>query len=89
MDLPESSFKTKEPFVTVRTQQLRERLNRLYDAVRCSGDTYSYWMRFDYLWDLKEMAVLEGRSNVDIPDSWLDELEKAYVEIGDFAGRAH
>ncbi len=89
MDLPGSILRTKEQLVTVRTEQLRERLNRLYNAVRGNYDTYRYWNRFDYLWDLKELAVLEGRNNVQIPDRWLDELEKIYVEVGYFAGRSH
>lgn len=75
--------------VTVRTDHLRERLNKLYDAVRGNSGTYAYWGRFDYLWDLKELAVLEGKNAVQIPDSWLDELEKVYVEHGDFTGRGH
>ena len=75
--------------VTVPTNNLRDRLNRLYDAVRGNPRTHTMWGRFDYLWDLKELAVLEGRNSVQIPDHWLDELEKVYVEIGDFSGRGH
>lgn len=90
MDLPESRSRMKDqPLVTVRTEQLRERLNKLYDSVRGNAKTYSYWNRFDYLWDLKELAVLEGRANVQIPDTWLEELEKVYVEVGEFWGRGH
>jgi hypothetical protein len=89
MDVPASSMRNREQLTTVRTEHLRERLNRLYDAVRGNVTTYSYWNRFDYLWDLKELAVLEGRNNVQIPEQWLDELEKIYVEVGDFAGRSH
>lgn len=75
--------------VTVRTDHLKERLNKLYNVVRGNPKTYSYWGRFDYLWDLKELAVLEGKNAVDIPDCWLDELERVYVEFGDCAGRGH
>lgn len=75
--------------VTVRTDHLKERLNKLYDVVRGSAGTYSYWGRFDYLWDLKELAVIEGKNAVQIPDYWLDELERVYVEFGDFDGRGH
>jgi hypothetical protein len=75
--------------VSVKTDHLRERLNKLYDVVRGNPKTYSYWGRFDYLWDLKELAMLEGKGNVHIPDSWLDELERVYVEFGDIKGRGH
>jgi hypothetical protein len=75
--------------VSVKTDHLRERLNKLYDVVRGNPKTYSYWGRFDYLWDLKELAMLEGKGNVHIPDSWLDELERVYVEFGDIQGRGH
>jgi hypothetical protein len=73
--------------VSVPTELLRDRLNRLYGAVRRNARNYSAWGRFDYLWDLKELAVLEGRGSVEIPDSWLDELERIYVEFGEFSGR--
>jgi hypothetical protein len=88
MDLPGKN-KNRENLVSVGTDHLKERLNRLYDAVRGSSQTYSHWGRLDYLWDLKEVAMMEGRKSVDIPDSWLDELERLYVEVGDFSGRSH
>lgn len=75
--------------VTVRTDHLKERLNKLYDVVRGNPHSYSYWGRFDYLWDLKELAMLEGKKAIEIPDAWLDELERFYVEFGDVAGRGH
>jgi hypothetical protein len=75
--------------VTIPTDHLRDRLNRLYNAVRGNPRTYAIWGRFDYLWDLKELAVLEGRGSVQIPDNWLDELEQIYVEVGDVCGRGH
>lgn len=75
--------------VTVRTEFLRERLNRLYDTLRSRGQNYSLAGRFDYLWDLKELALLEGKGSVQIPDAWLDELEKIFVETSDINGRGH
>ena len=90
MDVPDSfHLRNKEQLTTVRTAHLRDRLNRLYDAVRGNVTTISCWSRFDYLWDLKELAVLEGRNDVEIPEHWLDELERAYVQVGDFSGRSH
>lgn len=31
---------------------------------------------FEYLWDLKEKALLERRSTVEVPSNWLQELEE-------------
>ena len=90
MDVPESSgTRQKDQLISMRTEHLRDRLNRLYDAVRANARSNNYWCRFDYLWDLKELAVLEGRNAVWIPENWLEELENAYVEIGDFSGRGN
>jgi hypothetical protein len=49
--------------VSVKTDHLRERLNKLYDVVRGNPKTYSYWGRFDYLWDLKEFGDIQGRGH--------------------------
>jgi hypothetical protein len=87
MDLPNAVSRSN--MVTLPTNQLRDRLNRIYDAVRGNSKTLQAWGRFDYLWDLKELAVLEGRNNVQIPDAWLEELERVFVEIGDVPGRGH
>lgn len=81
----DGSEKNKENLVTVRTEQLKDRLNRVYSAVRGKSGQIN---RFDYLWDLKELAVLEKRGSVQIPDTWLDELEKVYVEAGE-GSRGH
>ena len=86
MDLPDSN---KSNLVSVPTDQLRQRLNRLYDTARSNPRTNHAWGRFDYLWDLKEIAMLEGRHAVDVPDRWLDELEKMTIESGDSSLRAH
>jgi hypothetical protein len=75
--------------ITLPTDQLRDRLNRIYQAVRGNSRTLAVWGRFDYLWDLKELAVLEGRNCVQVPDLWLEELERMYVELGDVSGRGH
>lgn len=61
----------EEKLVSVNTTDLKARLNRLYKGMR--GKEAG---RFDYLWDLKELALLEGRNTVDVPETWLDELER-------------
>ena len=68
-----SAAKKEEILVTVSTTDLKARLNRIYKGMR--GKEAG---RFDYLWDLKELALLEGRKSVDVPETWLDELETDY-----------
>jgi hypothetical protein len=31
---------------------------------------------FEYLWDLKEKALMDRRAKVDVPRNWLDQLEQ-------------
>ncbi|MBX9685924.1 MAG: hypothetical protein K2X27_04430 [Candidatus Obscuribacterales bacterium] len=64
-----------EKLVSVRTSDLKERLNRLYKGMRGSSARKTDSGRFDYLWDLKELALMEGRSSVDVPETWLEEIE--------------
>ena len=87
MEFPEGGSRSN--LVSIPTDHLRDRLNRIFVAVRGNPRSHSHWGRFDYLWDLKEVAVLEKRNSVQIPDTWLDELERVYVEIGDVCGRGH
>lgn len=66
-----------EKMVQVSTAELRIRLNRLYNRMR-SASGQGDLGRFDYLWDLKELALMEGRPTVDVPETWLDEMEKGF-----------
>ena len=88
MDLPDKN-KNRDNIVSVDVDHLKQRLNRLYNAVRGTTQASAHWGRFDYLWDLKELAMIEGRKSVDIPDAWLDEFERLYIEAGDSSGRSH
>jgi len=63
-----------EKLISVKTADLKSRLNKMYTGLRASGR--ADLSRFDYLWDLKELALMEGRQTVDIPETWLDEIEK-------------
>ena len=73
------SFSGNEKLVSVRTAELKERLNRLYTGLR-SGGRKGDMGRFDYLWDLKELALMEGRPSVEVPETWLEEIEKGISE---------
>lgn len=84
MKAGKQSQSNKEPNLTnIETLKLRDRLNKLYYSRRSKPD--SDW-HFDYLWDLKEKALLEGRSSVEIPSDWLDYLESS---LGDRRPQGH
>jgi hypothetical protein len=57
--------------VSVEVNTLKERLNRLYTSHR----TLDRPGLFEYLWDLKERALMEGSDRVEVPSNWLDDLE--------------
>ena len=63
--------------VKVNTTTLKDRLNRLYDSRRNNSNPLSNEGLFEYLWDLKELALMEGRSDVEVPGTWLEELEES------------
>jgi hypothetical protein len=69
--------------VSVSTETLRDCLNGLYSAMKSrpemlkqAGATPGL---FDYLWDLKELALVEGRNEVEVPTNWLEEIEHEFV----------
>ena len=62
--------------VTVPTENLKEKLNRIYDVMRSRPRTLPGSGLFEYLWDLKELALMEGRQSVQVPTTWLEELEQ-------------
>ena len=67
-----SRFAVKNPkFVTVKVDALRDRLNQLYN----SRLTLPNEGLFEYLWDLKEQALMEGATSVDVPVTWIEDLE--------------
>lgn len=61
--------------VSMKTAALKDRLNNLYGTLKQSQGRKAEAGLFDYLWDLKEQALKEGKSLVDVPETWLDELE--------------
>jgi len=67
-----NSHKNSAQLVTVGTDRLKERLNVLYASKH--GKKAGQSGVFDHLWDLKESAILEGKGSVEVPQSWLDEL---------------
>ncbi len=76
MDKSYSNWSRKDlQAVKVNTSTLKERLNRLYDTRRHNTTLFPNDGLFEFLWDLKEMALMEGKSSVEVPGNWLEELE--------------
>lgn len=66
--------------VRVQTSELKDKLNSLYGRMRIAANSNSPTRaelgHFDSLWDLKELALLEHRQSVDVPETWLSETEQ-------------
>ena len=60
--------------ISVRT--LQDKLNSLYRRGRAQDQAPGRPRHIDYLWDLKEMALIAGKSAVEVPVEWLVELEQ-------------
>lgn len=81
-----SSHKHASQTVSVGLDNLKEKLNVLYKMRRTQPEAGPE--AFDHLWDLKELAIVEGRSSVEVPKSWIDELNAALDNTGS-GTRAH
>ncbi len=70
--------KKQHELVSVSTDALKDRLNRVYAGRRSQGKLLTDGIPqglFDYLWDLKEKALMERTTTVEVPGNWLEELE--------------
>lgn len=65
--------------ITVSTDTLKDRLNQMYRVMRHHSPAPASAGLFEYLWDLKESALLQGRDSVQVPTNWLDELETDFM----------
>ena len=64
----------------IATSLLQDKLNSLYLLPKYKRDAFRHKAHFDSLWDLKEMALLEGKQSIEIPESWTDVLEELEQE---------
>ena len=68
--------------VKVETDVLRERLNTLFQ----NRSSHGYHLGkpggagsesiFEHLWDLKEKALLDRKTTIEVPQTWLDSLDQ-------------
>ena len=75
-DKKQADNSADKKLVNVQTAELKEKLNRLYARMReATLPSRPDPEHFDTLWDLKELALLERRQSVDVPENWLAETE--------------
>ena len=73
--------KKNSELVAVNIETLKDSLNKVYDFRRGHSRMSLEFKGgmseglFEYLWDLKEKALLERRNTVEVPSNWLQELE--------------
>lgn len=84
-----SPHKDASKVVSVGLDKLKEQLNVLYKMRKNSPCQQPDSGLFDHLWDLKELAILEGKSSVEVPKTWLDELNEAIVQLPQTGLRTH
>lgn len=67
-----------EKMVTMETNLFKDRLNRVYDRMRHGSQSRNLSQNefFEYLWDLKETALVEGKPSLELPQTWLEKLEQ-------------
>lgn len=70
-----TSEKEKRELVKVEVVNLKQQLNHLYRSRKNNRSILSHDGLFEYLWDLKELALIEGRSSVEVPSAWMEELD--------------
>jgi hypothetical protein len=72
-----------EEMVTMETDSFKERLNQVYDRMRHGAPSHNLSQNdfFEYLWDLKEAALLEGKTSLELPQNWLAKLEEEEISI--------
>lgn len=70
----------------VSTDNLRQKLNDIYACLRNKPCVVINPGLFEYLWDLKELALLEGRTSIEVPTTWLKELEEEFQGLEHLTG---
>ncbi len=75
---------TSDPeLVRVEVQALQTKLNKIFERQNRKELNKIYHDDFDYLWDLKELALLEKKQQVEVPGTWLSELETALASLNE------
>ncbi len=70
-----TSKRDSSELVKIEVDNLKQSLNHAYKTRKNNRNILSHDGLFEYLWDLKEKALIEGQKSVEIPTSWLEELD--------------
>ncbi|CAN5341076.1 hypothetical protein BH10CYA1_BH10CYA1_16270 [soil metagenome] len=72
-----------EKMVTMKTDLFKDRLNRVYERLRHGSQSRNLAESelFEYLWDLKETALMEGKRSLELPQTWLEKLEQEEATV--------
>lgn len=70
---------TKNNMVSVETQALKDKLNARFTLMHQGQGDLNTGL-FNYLWDLKERALMEHKDQVNVPSNWLSELDTRDLE---------
>ena len=80
-DKMQARFPRGEKLVSVQTSELKEILNQFYGGMREAALKHRLEPgHFDLLWDLKELALLESCQSVEVPETWLEEMESLDIK---------
>ncbi|MCW5824646.1 MAG: hypothetical protein KIT34_17745 [Cyanobacteria bacterium TGS_CYA1] len=69
--------------VKVDIATLQDNLNKLFARQNRRKMSKLYQDDFDYLWDLKELALLEKKQLVEVPGTWLSEMDLALRDLNE------
>lgn len=69
--------------VKVDIATLQNNLNKLFARHNRRQMSKLYQDDFDYLWDLKELALLEKKQLVEVPGTWLSEMDLALRDLNE------
>ncbi len=69
--------------VKVDLATLQNNLNKLFASKNRRQLSRIYQDDFDYLWDLKELALLEKKQLVEVPGTWLSEMDLALRDLNE------
>lgn len=67
--------------VKVDLSKLQSGLNKIFARQNRKELNKIYQDDFDYLWDLKELAILEKKQIVEVPGTWLSEMDNALASL--------
>ena len=75
------SGNVKKDLIQVDVSSLKSQLNHVYQTRKGNRSILNHDGLFEYLWDLKELALIEGKQKVEVPSAWMKELDSSVNSI--------